>query len=79
MQLSEMISFAKSKIFDAKELFFSGLIEKEKSENKLCKIARHIKNTPTRVLNEQINAKRMNRPSTNEACLSPGNLSKDFQ
>ena len=78
MQLNEMISLAKESIFDSNELFFSGLIDKEKSENKLCKIARHLKNTPIEVLHEQINSKRINRPLTSEACLSPSNLNKDF-
>jgi hypothetical protein len=58
--------------------FFQGIVSKEKSEDKLCKIARHIKNTPKDILSKQIEEKRMNRPSTNEACLSPGNLAKDF-
>jgi hypothetical protein len=66
------------KVFNPSETFFSGLIEKEKSESKLCKIARYLKTTPKRVLHEAIKAKRANRPSTGEACLSPGNLGRDF-
>ena len=75
--LDELINLARS-IFDPSEKFFKGLIGKEKSENKLCKVARYLRDTPEQLLNEQINAKRINRPTTSEACLRPGNLAQDF-
>ena len=79
LKLDQLIDLTKT-IIDPKEnsKFFEGIVAKEKSEDKLCKIARYIKNTPKEVLDKQIEEKRMNRPSTNEACLSPGNLAKDF-
>ena len=52
--------------------------EKEKSESKLCKIARYLKTTPKRVLHETIKSNRINRPSTMKACLESGNLGRDF-
>jgi len=78
MSLNEMISFAKTILDPQEKLFTRGIVAKEKSESKLCKVARYLRDTPRETLHEQIKAKRQNRPTTNEACLKPGNLARDF-
>ena len=77
LSLPDLIRTAK-KIIDPNEKFFSGLIDKEKSESKLCKIARYLKTTPKRAMHEAIKSNRANRPSTYQACLPSGNLGRDF-
>ena len=65
---------------DGKEQrFFSEIILKEKSENKLCKIARYLKNTPEEVVAEEVKAKRMKKPSASTACLPHNQLSSFFK
>lgn len=79
MSLPEQIELAKSILgYERERTFFDGLILKEKSENKLCKIARYLASTPQNVVEEEIKKKRRNRPDTSEACLPHGNLAKDF-
>ena len=79
MSLAELKTLAQN-IFAPSEKFLGedGLVQKEKSENKLCKVARYLRDTPSEIVDEQINARRVNRPATSEACLPPGNLAKDF-
>jgi hypothetical protein len=77
LSLKELISLAKS-IFDPSESFLSQLVLKEKSENKLCKIARYLKTHPDKLIEKQIQLNKMLRPSINEACLTTGNLGTDF-
>lgn len=64
--------------YEDQKTFYDGIIFKEKSENKLCKIARYLKNTPRDQIRQDIEAKRINRPDTAEACLPHGNLGSDF-
>ena len=78
MSLNEMISFAKTIISPNETMFTSGIVAMEKSESKLCKVARYLKETPRQIIHEQIKAKRQNRPTTSEACLKPGNLARDI-
>ena len=78
LSLAELIELAK-KIFDPSEKFMNELVAKEKSENKVCKIARYISNNDPETIKKEIDAKRRKRPSTAEACLSPGNLDADFK
>ena len=78
MSLNEMISFAKTILSPNETMFTSGIVAKEKSESKLCKVARYLKETPRQIIHEQIKAKRQNRPTTSEACLKPGNLARDI-
>ncbi len=79
LKLPELINLTKS-IIDPREnsQFFEGIIKKEKSENKLCKIARYLRDTPNKLIYKEIKEKRLNRPSTSNACLSSGNLANDF-
>ena len=78
MSLNEMISFAKTILSPNETMFTSGIVAMEKSESKLCKVARYLKETPRQIIHEQIKAKRQNRPTTSEACLKPGNLARDI-
>ncbi|CAF0914949.1 unnamed protein product [Brachionus calyciflorus] len=79
LQLDELIKVAKTILgYEKEKEFFDGLITKEKSENKLCKIARYLKNTPKDVVEKEINEKRGNRPDTSVACLEHGNLGADL-
>ncbi len=78
MSLNDMISFAKTILSPNETMFTSGIVAMEKSESKLCKVARYLKETPRQIINEQIKAKRQNRPTTSEACLKPGNLARDI-
>ena len=78
MSLNEMISFAKTILSPNETMFTSGIVAMEKSESKLCKVARYLKETPRQIIHEQIKAKRKNRPTTSEACLKPGNLARDI-
>ena len=78
MSLNEMISFAKTILSPNETMFTSGIVAMEKSESKLCKVARYLKETPPQIIHEQIKAKRQNRPTTSEACLKPGNLARDI-
>ena len=64
--------------YDNEKEFFDGLISKEKSENKLCKIGRYLKNTPENLIKQEIDKKRAARPDTSKACLPHGNLGLDF-
>lgn len=79
MQLTEMIDVAKRVLgYENEREFFDGLIGKEKSENKLCKIARYLHTTPADQVNQEIHKHRRNRPQVSEACLPHGNLARDF-
>lgn len=79
MPLAETIKLAREIFgYENEREFFDGLIGKEKSENKLCKIARYLDTTPADVVDAEIEKHRRNRPSTNEACLNHGNLAIDF-
>jgi len=75
--LTELIDLAKT-IIDPNETFFSELIAKEKSEDKLCKIGRYLKHTPKHLIAKEIAAKKINRPETSVACLPAKNLANDF-
>jgi hypothetical protein len=79
LKLDKLIDLAKT-IIDPKENrpFYDGIVTKEKSEDKLCKIARYIENNPRDMLLHQIEEKRMNRPREKEACLPSKNLANDF-
>ena len=58
--------------------FFDELIAKESSENKLCKVARYLTETPVARVLQQINLKRMNRPEPKQACLPRLNIANHF-
>ena len=77
LSLPEIIQVAKS-IMDPGEKFFSELVAKEKSENKLCKLAKYLNRTPADVVEKEIAARKINRPSTVEACLQSRNLEREF-
>ena len=77
LSLDEIIKLSKT-VIDPSERFFSELIAKEKSENKLCKIARYLKNTKPDEIDKQIEAKRIKRPDSSVACINRNNLADDF-
>ena len=79
MTLPQLIEVAR-RVIDPVEnaAFFDGIVGKEKSESKLCKVARTIRDTPEQELDKLIEARRMRRPKIGEACLAPGNLDSDF-
>jgi len=78
LSLKELISLTKT-IFDSSEQFLNQIVLKEKSENKLCKLARYISSTPNEVVLSQIEKNRNNRPESSEACLNNLNLENDFK
>jgi hypothetical protein len=75
--LNEVIQVAKT-VIDPKQVFFNQLIEKEKSENKLCKIARYLNKTPKETIDKEIKAKKLSRPDATIACLASKNLANDL-
>ena len=77
LKLGEIIDLAKT-VMDPSETFFSELVAKEKSENKLCKLARYLHSTSADVVEKEIESRRINRPSTGEACLGSRNLERDL-
>ena len=77
LTLNELIVLTKT-IIDPKEEFFSQLIDKEKSENKLCKIARYLNNTSKEIIDKQIKENKINRPDSNSICLPNRNLANDL-
>jgi hypothetical protein len=73
--LARQIEIAKEILgADAEKEFFEGIIAKEKSENKVCKVARYLNENDRAVVEAEIKKRSMNRPSTSEACLENGNL-----
>lgn len=80
LPLSKQIELGKQILGESDDTkqFFEGLVLKEKSENKVCKVARYLHETPREKVEEDIKANRMNRPSTSEACLPAGNLASHF-
>lgn len=77
LELHELIKVAE-KVLSPSEKFFSELVTKEKSENKICKIARYILDTKDDVKEKEIEKRQANRPSVTEACLPSGNLFHDL-
>jgi hypothetical protein len=78
LTLEEIIKVSKT-VIDPAEKFFSELVLKEKSENKLCKVARYLSQTPADVVESEIAARKENRPSIDLACLPNSNLANDFK
>ena len=76
-KLDKIIEIAKT-ILDSHEVFFSELIAKEKSESKLCKVSRYLRDTPEDKVKTEIRLKKMNRPNLLQSCLPRGNLLDDF-
>ena len=83
LDLQSIIALSKFHVkqFDEnrEQKFFSELILKEKSDNKLCKIARYLKETPLNEIRHQIEQRRMNRIEKTDACLSRDHLVRLFQ
>lgn len=75
--LSELIDLAKT-VFDPSEEFFTHLIAKEKSEDKLCKLARYLNSKSKEEIDSEIKSRKMNRPDSNKACLPTKNLASDL-
>jgi hypothetical protein len=80
LPLNQMIDVAKSVLGQEQEReFFNGLVMKEKSENKICKIARYLQQTPADVIEAEAKKHKRNRPSVGEACLPHGVFVSDFK
>lgn len=79
MTLPKMINVARDILgYDKERPFFDGLIAMEKSENKLCKVARYLDSKSDDEIDKELEVKRRDRPSVAEACLPHGNLATDF-
>lgn len=78
MKLDEIIATAKT-IIDPNEKFFSELVKKETSDDKLCKLAKYLRHTPKEEVTRQIELNRSDRPDSSDVCLKGGNLKKDFK
>lgn len=77
LPLPDLIQVAERILDREKEkAFFNGLLLKEKSENKFCKLARYLARTPQNVIEQEIRRHSRKRPNASEACLPPDNLSK---
>lgn len=80
MTLSELVKVAKAVLgYDKEREFFDGIVDKEKSENKLCKLGRYLYNTDPEKVREEIEKRRSNRPEASLACLKRFNLANDFK
>lgn len=77
LPLDEIIRIAKT-IINPNEKFFSELIAKEKSESKLCKVAKYLNETPDDLIRAEISKRKSDRPVIEIACLRQGNLFSDF-
>lgn len=75
--LQEIIEMAKT-ILNPDEVLFSELVAKEKSESKLCKVARYLRDTPEAQVKNEIKSRKRNRPDLGQSCLPIRNLFTDF-
>ena len=78
MPLAEIIQKAKT-ILDPQEIFFSEIVAKETSQNKVCKIASYLSSTPPEQVKAQIKLKSVQRPQMGEVCLQAGDLGGNFK
>ncbi len=76
--LKELIAKSKE-IISPDESFFSELVAKEKSDNKLCKVASYLRRTPEDDVARQIAARQSERDPPEVACLKVKNLQRDFE
>ena len=77
LKLEDLVKVGKS-VFGDEERFYTELVAKEKSENKLCKVARYLRDTPVDKVRAEIEARRMSRPQSDRTCLPMRNLANDF-
>jgi hypothetical protein len=77
LPLSELIQVAKQILGNETE-FFEGIVAKERSENKICKVARYLQTTPYELAEKEIKENSINRLTVAEACLRKNNLGNDF-
>jgi len=75
--LEEVIKIAKQ-VIGPKERFFQEIVAKEKSESKICKLAKYLRDTPKETIDREIKKRQMKRPDISEACLPRGNLNTDL-
>lgn len=68
LPLDKLIDISK-KIIGENELFFSELVKKEKSADKVCKIASYLNRTPVEKVLHEIEVNKMSRTESAEACL----------
>ena len=69
LTLDKQIQIAKEVLGADQEMFLKGIVLKEKSENKVCKIAKYINNTPKEKIEKDINKHRINRPDISRVRL----------
>ena len=77
MPLAEIIQKAKT-ILDPQEMFFSEIVAKETSQNKICKIANYLSSTPPEQVKAQIKFRNFQRPQIDEVCLRADDLGRNF-
>jgi hypothetical protein len=79
LTLSELVNEAKTVMkYENEREFFDGIVAKEKSEDKLCKIGRYLSQNSPEQIQEDVEARRANRPDASSACLKRSNLANDF-
>ena len=80
LTLPELIEEAKSAFggYQAEKQFFDGIVAKESSEDKLCKLGRYLASTPAKRVREEVEARRSNRPDASVVCLRRSNLASDY-
>lgn len=79
MSLTQLTQLARDIFgYEQDKSFFNGIVAKEKSENKLCKIVRYLQDKSNDRVRKEIEANRMSRPNSSMACLKINNLFNDF-
>ena len=77
LSMAELVGLAK-RVMGANETFFGELIAKERSENKLCKVARWLEKTAAADVHRLIERNRARRPESSDVCLGARSLRQDF-
>lgn len=77
LKLKELIVKSKE-IIEPTEKFFKELVAKEKSDNKLCKIASYLNSHSREVVEEEIKLRRQKRGTVEQDCLRSKNIPVDF-
>ena len=79
LSLEEIIAAMKTVIkYEQNKEFYNGLVTKEKSENKLCKIAKYLQQTPSDIIKKETNKNLGARPNIQDACIPNGGLGNDL-
>jgi hypothetical protein len=80
LSIGELIDEAKTVMkYESEREFFDGIVTKEKSEDKLCKIGRYLSQNSPEQIQKDVETRRANRPDASLACLKRSNLANDFK